>query len=372
MALLEHAGEFAREAGHFLFEGFVVLNGVLDAHVAAGGEDVVLFRDVCGFDDGTESLFVLQFALLEFLEGVGEFLDVFFAQVAVLAVHHVAHVAGVDEERLAFLLFTAGDEPECHGDGNAVKQLGGHGYDAFDKVCLDDAFADFAFAAGLRAECSVCKHEPDFSVRGEVVNHVFDPSEVRVACRREAVLPAWVVLQLFLAPVLEVERRVRHDKVESFGGVQVLEECVFVVFAEVRVNAADGHIHFRHFPGVGVGLLAVNTYVVAVAAMVLDKLDALHEHAAGTAAGVIDAFAFARLEDAHDGFHDACRGVEFTALDAFVACELRDAVFVGAAEQILACLGIAHVHVAEHIHHVAEHALVEVGGRVVLGEHAFE
>lgn len=348
------------------------MNGVLDAHVAAGGEDVVLFRDVGGFDYGAKAFFVLEFAFLEFFKGACEAFDVLFAEVAVLAVHHVAHIAGVNEERLAFLLFAAAYKPERDGDGDAVEELGGHGDNAFDEVRFDDAFADFAFAAGLSAESAVRKDEPDFSAGREVVDHVFDPCEVRVACGREAVLPARVFLQLFLAPVLEVEGRVRHDKVEAFVGVQVVEERVFVVFAKVCVNATDGHVHFRHFPSVGVGLLSVNAYIVAVAAVVLNKLDALHEHAAGTAAGVIDAFAFARLEDAHDGFHDACGGVEFAALDTFVACELCDAVFVGATEQILACLGVAHVHIAEHIHHVAEHALVEVGGRVVLGKYAFE
>ena len=372
MAFREHLGEFAGKAGHLLFEGFVVLCGFFDAYVAAGGEDVVLLGDVFGIDDGAESFFVFKFAFLEFLEGGGEFLDVLFAEVAVLAVHHVAHVACVNEERLAFLLFASAYKPERDGDGDAVEELGGHGDYAFDEVRFDDAFADFAFAAGLGAECAVRKDEPDFSAGCEVVNHVFDPREVRVACGREAVLPARVFLQLFLAPVLEVEGRVRHDKVEAFVGVQVVEERVFVVLAEVRVDAADGHVHFRHFPGVGVGLLSVNAYVVAVATVVLDKLDALHEHAAGTAAGVIDALAFARFEDAHDGFHDACGGVEFASLHAFVACELRNAVFVGAAEQILARFGVAHVHVAEHIDHIAEYTLIEVGGRVVLGEHAFE
>ena len=372
VAFREHFGEFAGEAGHFLLEGFVVLHGVFDADVAARSEDVVLLGDVCGFDDGTEAFFVLEFAFLEFFEGAREAFNVLFAEVAVLAVHHVAHVAGVNEERLAFLFFAAAYEPERDGDGDAVEELGGHGDYAFDEVRFDDAFADFAFAAGLSAESAVRKDEPDFSAGCEVVNHVFDPCEVRVACRREAVLPARVFLQLFLAPVLEVEGRVRHDEVEAFVGMQVVEERIFVVFAEVCVDAADGHVHFRHFPGVGVGLLSVNAYIVAVAAMVLDKLDALHEHAAGAAARVIDAFAFARLEDFDDGFHDACGGVEFAALHAFVTRELRDAVFVGAAEQILARFGVAHVHVAEHIDHIAEYTLVEVGGRVVLWEHAFE
>lgn len=111
MAFCEHFGEFAGEAGHFLLEGFVVLRGVFDADVATRSEDVVLLGDVCGFDDGTEAFFVLELAFLEFLEGAREAFNVLFAEVAVLAVHHVAHVAGVNEERLAFLLFAAGYKP---------------------------------------------------------------------------------------------------------------------------------------------------------------------------------------------------------------------------------------------------------------------
>ena len=222
VAFREHFGEFAGEAGHFLLEGFVVLHGVFDADVAARGEDVVLLGDVCGFDYGAEAFFVLEFAFLEFFEGACEAFDVLFAEVAVLAVHHMAHVAGIDKERLAFLLFAAADEPERNGDGDAVEELGGLGDYAFDEVRFDNAFADFAFAAGLRAECAVCKDKSDLSAGCEVVNHVFDPCEVRVACRRETVLPARVILHLFLTPVLEVERWIRHDKVKAFVRVQVM------------------------------------------------------------------------------------------------------------------------------------------------------
>ena len=222
VAFREHFGEFAGEAGHFLLEGFIVLHGVFDADVAARGEDVVLLDDVCGFDYGAEAFFVLEFAFLEFFEGAREAFDVLFAEVAVLAVHHVAHVAGVNEERLAFLLFASAYKPERDRDGDAVEELGGHGDYAFDEVRFDDAFADFAFAAGLRAECAVRKNETDFSAGCEVVDHVFDPCEVRIACRREAILPTRVFLQLFLPPVLEVEGRVRHDKVEAFVRMQVM------------------------------------------------------------------------------------------------------------------------------------------------------
>lgn len=117
VAFREHFGEFAGEAGHFLLKGFVVLHGVFDANVAARGEDVVLLGDVCGFDYGAEAFFVLEFAFLEFLEGAREAFNVLFAEVAVLAVHHVAHIAGVNEERFAFLFFAAAYEPERDGDG---------------------------------------------------------------------------------------------------------------------------------------------------------------------------------------------------------------------------------------------------------------
>lgn len=147
VAFRKHFGEFAGEAGHFLLEGFVVLHGVFDADVAAWSEDVVLLGNVCDFDYGTEAFFVLEFAFLEFFEGAREAFNVLLAEVAVLAVHHVAHVACVNEERLAFLLFAAAYKPECDGDGDAVEELGGHGDYAFDEVRFDNAFADFAFTA---------------------------------------------------------------------------------------------------------------------------------------------------------------------------------------------------------------------------------
>lgn len=121
VAFREHLGEFPGKTGHFLLEGFVVLHGVFDADVTAGGEDVVLLGNVCGFDYGTEAFFVLKFAFLEFFEGARKAFNVLLAEVAMLAVHHVTHIAGVNEECLAFLFFAAGYKPERDGDGDAVE-----------------------------------------------------------------------------------------------------------------------------------------------------------------------------------------------------------------------------------------------------------
>ena len=67
VALCEHSAKFGGKALHFFVERFVVLGFFFYANVAAWGEDVILFCDV------------------------------FVGKVAVLAVYHVAHVAGIYE-----------------------------------------------------------------------------------------------------------------------------------------------------------------------------------------------------------------------------------------------------------------------------------
>ena len=81
---------------------------------------------VCG-GNGAEAFYIFEDALLEGGEGVGKAGDVFFGKVAVLAVYHVAHVAGIYEEGFAGLLFAAGDEPEGYRNCYAVEKLGWYG-----------------------------------------------------------------------------------------------------------------------------------------------------------------------------------------------------------------------------------------------------
>ena len=71
------------------------------------------------------------------------------------------------------------------------------------------------------------------------------------------------------------------------------------------VDAADGQVHLAETPGGGVGLLAVDGDVGAVAAVLLDELLGLDEHAARTAAGIVDA-ALVGLDHLHQqADHDA-------------------------------------------------------------------
>ena len=104
----------------------------------------------------------------------------------------------------------------------------------------------------------------------------------------------------------------------------------------------------------------------------LDELLALHEHAAGAAAGVVDAALVGR-EHLDQHADDAARRVELAALLALGAGELGEEVLVDAAEDVLGAVGrAAERDVADEVDELAEALLVEAGAGVVLGQHALE
>src|SRR5947207_15908787 len=78
--------------------------------------------------------------------------------------------------------------------------------------------------------------------------------------------------------------------------------------------------------------------VAELAAMGFDEFLRLHEHAAGTAAGIVDA-AFVGSEHLDQEANDALRSVELSAFLALRAGELAEEVFVDAAEQIDGTMG---------------------------------
>lgn len=87
--------------------------------------------------------------------------------------------------------------------------------------------------------------------RREVVDEVLNPGVVGVADRRRAVAPAHVVGQQLAGPVGDVERRIGEDVVGLEVGVQVAQEAVGGLAAEVGLDAADGEVHVRQPPGRG-------------------------------------------------------------------------------------------------------------------------
>ena len=371
MGFGEEAGKLVGQAFHLRVEGLAVVGLFLDPDITAGREDEVLLRDLGRGNDRAEALFVLQHAGFVLVERLREQRDVVGGKFAEPAGDHRAHLPRVDETRFALLLLRAVEEPEAGGDLRGVKELRGERDDRGDQVVLDDPPADVALAAGLRGERAVREDHADPAARRQVPDHVLQPCEVGVAGGRDAVFPAGIVHELVAAPVGEVERGIGEDEVGAHGGVAVLKERVGVVGAEVRLDAADGEVHLRHFPGGGVGVLAVDGDVVDAPGMALDELGGLHEHAAGAAAGVVDA-PLVGLQDLHERLHHAGGREEFAAFLALLLGEHGEAVFVGAAEDVAGVAVLLHADVREEVDHVAEAALVELGAGEGLREDALQ
>src|SRR5437588_9385255 len=151
------------------------------------------------------------------------------------------------------------------------------------------------------------------------MDEVLHPGEVGVAPRRKAELPARVVV--FSEPVGVVEGRIGENEVGAEIGMEIAPEGVGLLFAEIGLDAADGEVHHGEAACGGVALLTVDGDVAELAAVRFDEFFRLHEHAAGTAARVVNT-AFVWSEHLDEEAHDALRSVELTAFLAFGAGEL--------------------------------------------------
>src|SRR2546430_10792849 len=152
--------------------------------------------------------------------------------------------------------------------------------------------------------------------------------------------------------------------------MEIAAEGVGVLFAEIGFDAADGEVHHGEAARGGVALLTVDADVAELAPVSFDEFFRLHEHAAGTAAGIVNA-AFVGREHLDEETHNALRSVELAAFLAFGAGELAKEVFVDAAEDVFrATRFVAHADGADEVDEIAEAALVGCGPGVSSSEEA--
>ena len=127
-------------------------------------------------------------------------------------------------------------------------------------------------------------------------------------------------------------------------------------------------VHLGDADGVAVLLLSVEDGLLGrVAALVLDEVAGLHEHAA-RAAGRVEHRAVVRLDDVDDGLHDRSRREEFAVIVRFLDREFGEKVLVDAPEDIAG--GVLDLLAVEQAHQVFEHRCLE--DAVVLGQDAEE
>src|SRR5438094_4065374 len=141
--------------------------------------------------------------------------------------------------------------------------------------------------------------------------------------------------------------------------MQIAPEGVGLLFAEIGFDAADGEVHHSEAARGGVALLTIDADVAEFAAVGFDEFFRLHEHAAGTAAGIVNA-AFVRSEHLDEETHDALRSVELTTFLAFGAGEPAEEVFVNAAEDVFRTARlVAHADGDDKVDQLAETVFVE-------------
>ena len=307
-------------------------------------------------------------------------------------------------------------------DLRSVEELAGEGDHAVHEVGLNEGAADVAFAGLVRRHAAIGEDEASHALWGEVVDEVLHPGEVGIALQRDAELTAYVVVlskivlrfahDLRLGFALKecaaaqgsvgiVEGRVGKDVVGAEVGMEIEAEGVGVLGAEVGLNAPDGEIHDGQPARGGVALirllplqpypagllrssktgfpspffLTVDRDVAEPAAVGFHELLRLHEHAAGSAGGVVDA-PLVRREHLDEQAHHAGGRVELAAILALRTGELGKEILVNAAEDVLGpVFPVAEADGADEVDEVdevAEAVLVEGRAGVVLGQDAFQ
>ena len=140
--------------------------------------------------------------------GAGNLPNVVGGELLVGAVHHGAHIAGIDKQGFAlavavvavavagngFGFLVLGEEPEAHGNLGGVEQLARQGDHAIHQVILDELLADLAFTFCVGAHGAVSQYKAGHAALAELADHVQNPGVVGVAGGRHFVTgPAWVV-----------------------------------------------------------------------------------------------------------------------------------------------------------------------------------
>src|SRR5438309_3476720 len=115
--------------------------------------------------------------------------------------------------------------------------------------------------------------------------------------------------------------------------MEIAPEGVGLLFAEIGFDAADGEVHHGEAAGSGVALLTVDADVAELAAVGFDEFFRLYKHAAGTAAGIVNA-AFVGGEHLDEESHDALRSIELAAFLALGAGEPVEEVFIDTTEDV--------------------------------------
>src|SRR5690554_4286555 len=112
-------------------------------------------------------------------------------------------------------------------------------------------------------------------------------------------IAAWVVFIYACVPLFHVKRWVGHHKVGAQVGMLVVGVGAGRLFAKVKINATNYHVHGGQLPSGVVGFLAINRNIAYFALVLGDEFFGLHKETVTVYGRVIDA-AFKRFEHLYD------------------------------------------------------------------------
>ena len=310
------------------------------------------------------------------MHGGGDALHVLVVEHPVHARVHAAELAGVDEQHLAapvaaVAALVLGQEPQAGRNLRVEEELRRQRHHHLDHVGLDHRAADLALAVLVGRHAAVGQHHAGLTARAQVVQDVLQPAVVGIARRWRAVHPARIIQQPLAAPVADVEGRVGQHVVGLQVRVLVAVEGIGRLLAQVAVHAADGQVHRHQPPGGRVGLLPVDGDVAELAAVALDELLALHEHAARAAARVVD-LALVRCQHLDQHLHDRGRRVVLPCPLAFRQGELAQEVLVDLAQHIAGVLPGAKADGRDQVDQLAQLAGLQLGAAETLVQDALQ
>ena len=224
-------------------------------------------------------------------------------------------------------------DPERHADIRRDEEIPWQDDNGFHLVMLQQLLPDregIAIVQGTVRE-QESRHARQRFQMGEDMQY---PGIVRIALRRHAVVdPACVVREPFLPPVLEIERRIRHDIVEIQPFMQVVFECGNARLAQIVADAAQGQIHLGQAQGRRFLFLPVHVDAADIPLARLDEIRTLDKHAARAAARIIER-PVKGLNHRRDQLHRIMRRIELALLLRSVDGKLLEKIFVNASDEV--------------------------------------
>ena len=219
----------------------------------------------------------------------GKVLHLLGREVINLPGHFPVDIPGIDHEHLVLALRGLGpvEVPQLARNGASVEEVRADGDHHVHVTGLDDLLAHLLLAVpGARRLGG--HDEPGAALLVQIAPEVGDPEVVAVrdllglVHAGQAERQARVALDALGIDQVHVEGRIGHDEV-ALADQGVLVLVVGDGLGDLSLQAVDGEVHLGDADGVAVLLLAVEDDLLRrVAALVLDEVAGLDEHAART------------------------------------------------------------------------------------------